>query len=57
MGKKYTAGLSPFNRWGEPKDVADIVAFLASSDSRGITGELIDESGRSCYNSKGKASL
>jgi 3-oxoacyl-[acyl-carrier protein] reductase len=46
-GQKYAAGLSTFNRWGEPKDVADIVAFLASSDRCWITGELIDESGRS----------
>lgn len=33
---------------GEPNDIADIVGFLSSSDSRWITGELIDASGGSC---------
>jgi len=46
-GQKYAAGLSIFNRWGEPEDVADIVAFLASSDSRWVTGQLLDASGGS----------
>ncbi|WP_127484142.1 SDR family oxidoreductase [Paenibacillus ehimensis] len=46
-GRKYAAGLSTFNRWGEPEDVADVAAFLASSDSRWITGQLIDVSGGS----------
>lgn len=47
-GQKYAAGLSTFNRLGEPNDIADIVGFLSSSDSRWITGELIDASGGSC---------
>ncbi|PGW64723.1 short-chain dehydrogenase [Bacillus cereus] len=47
-GQKYAAGLSTFKRWGEPNDIADIVGFLSSSDSRWITGELIDASGGSC---------
>ncbi|MDR2992430.1 SDR family oxidoreductase [Bacillus cereus] len=47
-GQIYAAGLSTFNRWGEPNDIADIVGFLSSSDSRWITGELIDASGGSC---------
>ncbi|MBY7121130.1 SDR family oxidoreductase [Bacillus sp. FSL M8-0063] len=47
-GQKYAVGLSTFNRWGEPNDIADIVGFLSSSDSRWITGELIDASGGSC---------
>lgn len=46
-GQKYAAGLSAFNRWGEPEDVADIAAFLASSDSRWVTGQFIDASGGS----------
>lgn len=46
-GQNYAAGLSTFNRWGEPEDVADIAAFLASSDSRWVTGQLIDASGGS----------
>ncbi|MFF2093126.1 SDR family oxidoreductase [Paenibacillus sp. NPDC058174] len=46
-GQKYAASLSTFNRWGEPEDIADIAAFLASADSRWITGQLIDASGGS----------
>lgn len=46
-GQKMAAGLSTFKRWGEPEDVADIAAFLASSDSRWITGQFIDASGGS----------
>ncbi|WP_159881926.1 SDR family oxidoreductase [Paenibacillus puerhi] len=46
-GRDYAAGLSTFKRWGEPEDVADIAAFLASSDSRWVTGQLLDASGGS----------
>jgi len=46
-GQQFAAGLSVFRRWGEPEDVADIAAFLASSDSRWVTGEFIDASGGS----------
>ncbi|QJC54140.1 SDR family oxidoreductase [Paenibacillus albicereus] len=46
-GRAYAAGLSAFGRWGEPEDVADIAAFLASSDSRWVTGQLLDASGGS----------
>jgi len=34
-------------RWGQPADVADIAAFLASDDSRWATGQIIDASGGS----------
>lgn len=46
-GRKFGADFSIFRRWGEPEDVADIAAFLASSDSRWVTGQLIDASGGS----------
>ncbi|MBU8716105.1 SDR family oxidoreductase [Brevibacillus sp. FSL K6-0770] len=46
-GQKYAASLSIFNRWGEPEDVADIASFLASPDSRWVTGQLVDASGGS----------
>ncbi|MBU7315000.1 SDR family oxidoreductase [Paenibacillus oleatilyticus] len=46
-GQRYAAGLSTFNRWGEPEDVADVAAFLASTDSRWVTGQLLDVSGGS----------
>lgn len=47
QGQAFAAGLSVFGRWGQPEDVADIAAFLASSDSRWVTGQLIDASGGS----------
>jgi 3-oxoacyl-[acyl-carrier protein] reductase len=39
------ASYSVFNRIGQPADIADIVAFLASDDARWVTGQLIDASG------------
>ncbi|MGW0331547.1 SDR family oxidoreductase [Streptomyces sp. NPDC003011] len=39
------ARLSAFNRVGEPEDVADVVAFLASPDSRWVTGAFLDATG------------
>ncbi|MCU6792490.1 SDR family oxidoreductase [Paenibacillus sp. WQ 127069] len=45
--QKFGADFSIFGRWGQPEDVADIAAFLASADSRWVTGQLIDASGGS----------
>ena len=42
---RFGADYSMFGRWGEPADIADIAAFLASPDSRWITGQCIDASG------------
>jgi bifunctional oxygenase/reductase len=39
------AQLSAFNRVGDPEDVADVVAFLASDEARWITGAFVDASG------------
>ncbi|MFJ6721809.1 MULTISPECIES: SDR family oxidoreductase [unclassified Streptomyces] len=39
------SGLSTFNRIGEPQDVADVIAFLASDDARWVTGSFVDASG------------
>ncbi|MGW1880417.1 SDR family oxidoreductase [Streptomyces sp. NPDC001975] len=39
------ANYSVFGRVGETRDVADVVAFLASDDSRWITGSYLDASG------------
>ena len=36
---------TPLGRTGEPDDVADVVAFLASDDSRWITGSLLQAAG------------
>jgi 3-oxoacyl-[acyl-carrier protein] reductase len=46
-GQKFCADLSIFGSWGQPEDVADVTAFLASPDSRWVTGQLIDASGGS----------
>lgn len=43
----FGAGFSSFGRWGQPEDIADIAAFLASPDSRWVTGQYIDASGGS----------
>jgi 3-oxoacyl-[acyl-carrier protein] reductase len=45
--RQFGADFSIFGRWGQPEDVADIAAFLASQDSRWVTGQLIDASGGS----------
>ena len=39
------AQLSVFNRVGDPRDVGDVVALLASDDARWITGAFVDASG------------
>ncbi|WP_306318224.1 MULTISPECIES: SDR family oxidoreductase [unclassified Streptomyces] len=39
------AALSAFNRVGDTTDIADVVGFLASDDSRWITGSYLDASG------------
>lgn len=39
------AARSVFDRIGGPSDVAEVVAFLASDDSRWITGHYLDSSG------------
>ncbi|MFG3710685.1 SDR family NAD(P)-dependent oxidoreductase [Micromonospora sp. NPDC047730] len=45
--RKEAAGLSVFNRVGDVDDVADVVRFLASEQSRWITGQVIDVTGGS----------
>lgn len=44
---KFMASLSAFNRVGEPRDIADVVAFLASDEARWISGQRIEVSGGS----------
>lgn len=37
--------MSVFSRIGQPGDVADVIAFLASSDARWVTGQRLDATG------------
>jgi 3-oxoacyl-[acyl-carrier protein] reductase len=39
------ASMSPFNRIGDPKDIADIAVFLASDAGRWVTGQNIGAGG------------
>jgi NAD(P)-dependent dehydrogenase (short-subunit alcohol dehydrogenase family) len=41
------AAMSPFDRVGEPSDIADVVSFIASDDARWVTGQYIDATGGS----------
>ncbi|MEU7949183.1 SDR family oxidoreductase [Micromonospora taraxaci] len=43
--REAVTGLSPLRRVGEPEDVADVVAFLASPAGRWVSGQVIDASG------------
>jgi NAD(P)-dependent dehydrogenase (short-subunit alcohol dehydrogenase family) len=45
--RKTAASVAALGRVGLPEDIADIVAFLASSDARRITGAFIDATGGS----------
>ncbi|KUL53321.1 short-chain dehydrogenase [Streptomyces sp. NRRL F-4489] len=40
-----TGARSPLGRVAEPSDIGDVVAFLASRDSRWVTGQWIDATG------------
>ena len=37
--------MSVFSRVGQPADVADVIAFLASNMARWVTGQVIDATG------------
>lgn len=40
-----SAALSPFNRVGQPKEVAEVVAFLASDKASWVHGQIIQPNG------------
>ncbi|CAG7649901.1 SDR family oxidoreductase [Paenibacillus allorhizosphaerae] len=46
-GQKMATGMSALGRVGQPSDIADVVAFLSSDDSRWVTGQMIDATGGS----------
>jgi NAD(P)-dependent dehydrogenase (short-subunit alcohol dehydrogenase family) len=42
---RQSAEVAALGRVGEPADIADVVAFLASDDSRWVTGQWVDATG------------
>ncbi len=38
-------GMTPLGRFGEPRDIADVVAFLVSEEARWVTGQVISATG------------
>jgi NAD(P)-dependent dehydrogenase (short-subunit alcohol dehydrogenase family) len=46
-GREFTLGMQALKRIGQPDDVADVVAFLASNGARWITGTTISVDGGS----------
>jgi 3-oxoacyl-[acyl-carrier protein] reductase len=46
-GRDYTLGMQALKRLAEPDDIGGVVAFLASSDARWITGATIHVDGGS----------
>lgn len=46
-GREVTLGMQALKRIGQPEDVADVVAFLASDAARWITGASIPVDGGS----------
>lgn len=46
-GRQFATETSALGRIGQPSDIADVVAFLASSQSRWVTGQIIDATGGS----------
>lgn len=43
--RDYGASLSPFNRVGAPRDIAEVAVFLASDAARWITGQNVQAGG------------
>lgn len=44
-GREQAAQATPLGRLGQPEDIADVVAFIASEESRWITGQVIQAGG------------
>jgi len=46
-GHQHAVEMSALGRIGQPSDIADVVAFLSSSDGRWVTGQMVDATGGS----------
>jgi NAD(P)-dependent dehydrogenase (short-subunit alcohol dehydrogenase family) len=46
-GRDFTLSLQALKRIGQPEDIADVIAFLASDEARWITGTTIAVDGGS----------
>lgn len=44
-GRAMALGMQALKRIGQPEDIGDVIAFLAGSDSRWITGQTIEVAG------------
>lgn len=44
-GQQMASEASAFGRVGQPDDIADVVAFLSSTEGRWITGQMVDATG------------
>ncbi|GAA4258670.1 SDR family oxidoreductase [Dactylosporangium darangshiense] len=49
QARRHTEQMSPFGRVGQPADVADIVALVASAGARWLSGQDIDATGAAGY--------
>jgi 3-oxoacyl-[acyl-carrier protein] reductase len=38
-------GMTPLGRFGQPQDIADVVAFLAGEEARWVTGQVVSATG------------
>jgi NAD(P)-dependent dehydrogenase (short-subunit alcohol dehydrogenase family) len=44
-GRQFASSVSALGRVGQPDDIADAAAFLASHDGRWVTGQYLDATG------------
>lgn len=45
MAREMAPKMTPLGRLGQPKDIADVVAFVVSEEARWITGQIIGANG------------